>query len=128
MTDTAALLDIAGVAHSFERWGHRVKALDEVTLRVDRGEWINLVGPNGSGKSTLLAAIAGKLRPQKGRVMIRGVDIATLSGRDIARSVFLIHQNPSKGTSPALTVLEHLLVADASENSAGATVPKKELW
>ncbi|WP_435749175.1 metal ABC transporter ATP-binding protein [Microbacterium sp. PMB16] len=49
-------------------------ALDDVTLRVERGRVCGLIGMNGSGKSTLFKAIMGMLRPDNGRVLIDGVD------------------------------------------------------
>jgi len=56
-----------------------VKALRNVSLRVDRGDFISIIGPSGSGKSTFLH-IAGTLdRPTSGRVLIDGVDVTELS-------------------------------------------------
>ena len=47
-----------------------------------QGTVMALAGPNGVGKSTLLRAIAGALRPTRGEVRVRGVDIFAMSGRD----------------------------------------------
>jgi cell division transport system ATP-binding protein len=56
-------------------------ALDRVSLRVDRGEFVFLVGPTGCGKSTLIKLLIRELEPTEGEIMIAGRDIATL-GRD----------------------------------------------
>jgi cell division transport system ATP-binding protein len=56
-------------------------ALDRVSLRVDRGEFVILVGPTGCGKSTLIKLLIRELEPTEGEILIAGRDIATL-GRD----------------------------------------------
>lgn len=53
-----------------------VLALDDVTLRVERGRVCGLIGMNGSGKSTLFASVMGMIRPDRGRVLIDGMDPA----------------------------------------------------
>lgn len=55
-----------------ERRGTEFWALKDVSLQVRRGECVGIIGPNGSGKSTLLGLIAGVLRPDRGRVTVRG--------------------------------------------------------
>ncbi len=54
--------------------GERV--LDEVSLRVDRGDFLGIIGPNGAGKSTLLRILLGLLRSECGHVRLFGVDLA----------------------------------------------------
>ena len=63
-----------------------VKALDEVNLQFEEGEFAVVRGPSGSGKTTLLLALGGMLRPTKGQVFINDSDIYTLSERE--RSAF----------------------------------------
>ncbi|HSS01931.1 MAG TPA: ATP-binding cassette domain-containing protein [Kofleriaceae bacterium] len=66
------------------RWGSR-EALRDATLTIRAGERILLAGPSGSGKSTLLRILNGSLRPTAGRVMVRGVDLAAMSPRELRR-------------------------------------------
>ena len=61
--------------------GH--SALERVSLRVDRGEFVFLVGPTGCGKSTLIKLLIRELEPTEGEVLIAGRDIATLDAKRI---------------------------------------------
>ncbi len=62
-----------------------VKALDKVSLFIEKGEFVVIRGPSGSGKTTLLLSIGGMLRPTEGQVITDGIDIYALSKRDRAR-------------------------------------------
>ncbi|MCC7409588.1 MAG: ABC transporter ATP-binding protein [Phycisphaeraceae bacterium] len=53
-----------------------VRAVEGVSLRIERGEIFGLLGPNGAGKTTTLRMIAGLLRPTAGRAMVEGMDVA----------------------------------------------------
>ena len=67
--------------------------LRRVSLHASPGEVVGLVGPNGSGKSTTLRCLYRYLRPSTGRILLNGVDVASLSARQIARSVAVVLQD-----------------------------------
>lgn len=69
-----------------------VPTLTEIDLALDGGALRALLGPNGSGKTTLLKILTGILPPARGAVKYEGVDIKTLSRREIARRVALVPQ------------------------------------
>jgi putative ABC transport system ATP-binding protein len=62
-----------------------VTALDRVSLRIDRGEFVAILGPSGSGKSTLLNIMGTLSRPTAGVVRIDGHDITTMSDKQVSR-------------------------------------------
>nr|WP_283102354.1 ABC transporter ATP-binding protein [Haloplanus sp. XH21] len=68
-----------------KRFGGLV-AVDDVNLRIERGEIRCLIGPNGAGKSTLLKLLVGQLTPSEGRIRYKGNDITDLSQHDRART------------------------------------------
>ena len=89
-----------------------VRALDGVTLRIDRGEFVSIVGRSGSGKTTLLDLVGLLLRPTSGRVRIDGVDTSSLNDRKRAdvrgqRLGFIFQEY---NLLPALNVLENVML------------------
>ena len=79
-------------AHGLTYQVDAVRLLDGVSLHAHRGRLVGLVGPNGAGKTTLLRALSGILRCQEGLVRLHGVDVATLSSKDVATSIALVPQ------------------------------------
>ena len=73
-----------------------VKAIDDVNLKIEKGEFIAIVGPSGSGKSTLLHLLGGVDNPSSGKIFIEGNDISKYSSKELAlfrrRKVGLIYQ------------------------------------
>ena len=76
-----ALLEIDAV----DTYYGRVQALRGVSLTVDEGEIVTLIGSNGAGKTTTLRTISGLVRPAKGQVRLRGVNIAGLAPDRVVR-------------------------------------------
>jgi len=105
------ILQLTDVAVSFERWGQHVLAVDRLSLEIATGTWVALVGHNGSGKSTLLRIMSGTQPVDSGEALFTGKDVAQMRDSDRACRMFMVHQNPLKGTAPLLTVAENLRVA-----------------
>jgi ABC-type branched-subunit amino acid transport system ATPase component/ABC-type branched-subunit amino acid transport system permease subunit len=84
-----------------------LEVLDEVSLRVGRGEVVALFGPNGAGKSTLMKALSGLIRPVTGSIGLDGNDVASLPAHLVAR-VGLILVPEGRQVFPQLTVAENL--------------------
>jgi putative ABC transport system ATP-binding protein len=71
-------LEARSVSKIYGSGGGQVKAIDDVSFGVDKGEFVALVGPSGSGKTTMLAMLAGLLEPTSGSVLIEGEDLAKM--------------------------------------------------
>jgi len=80
-----SLLELRGISKVYGEGPSEVRALDNVSLRLDPGALVAVMGPSGSGKSTLLT-IAGSLEdPTEGEVLVDGVSLASMSRNDRAR-------------------------------------------
>jgi ABC-type branched-subunit amino acid transport system ATPase component len=62
-----------------------LQILRDVSLKVDKAEYVSLIGPNGAGKSTTLKSIAGIVKPMSGQILFQGEDIGGRSGNKVAR-------------------------------------------
>ncbi len=79
------MFELRNVSKRFKQGSAVIRAVDDVTLDVNAGEFLAMVGPSGSGKSTLLQLLGGLDRPSDGSVLFEGRDLATMSGRDLAK-------------------------------------------
>ena len=92
-------MDILRVEHLSKVYGkgeNEVRALDDVSFTVSKGEFVAIVGASGSGKSTLLHLVGGVDRPTSGKVYINDTDIFKLNDDKLAifrrRQVGIIYQ------------------------------------
>ena len=92
-------MNILEVKHLTKRYGKgetAVKALDDVSFSIKKGEFVCIIGPSGSGKSTLLHLLGGVDQPTSGKVFIDQTDIYTLNETQLAifrrRQIGLIYQ------------------------------------
>ena len=111
----SGLLDAVGITKSFSG----IRAVDDVTLRVDEGERVGLIGPNGAGKTTLFNCILGNLHPDTGSVSLDGADLGSMP----------VHRRARMGMGRTFqrielfsdtTVAEHLLIAERVRRGDGA--------
>ena len=103
MTVVLALTDIS------IRFGG-VQALQDASLAVAEGEFIGLIGPNGAGKTTLLRIVAGILRADSGRVVLRGADVTGYgTAARVRKGLALTHQIVRPFRS--MTVLDNVVLA-----------------
>ena len=92
-------MEILRVEHLSKIYGHgenEVKALDDVSFSVEKGQFVAIIGPSGSGKSTLLHILGGVDRPTSGKVFLEGQDVFAQNEEQLAifrrRQVGLIYQ------------------------------------
>lgn len=101
------LLSVQRLSVSFRGAGGRVPAVTDVDLDVAAGEMVGLVGGSGAGKSTVARAVAGLARPDSGRILLDGAELATLSRaqlREWRRQLHLVWQDPYASLPPTMRV------------------------
>ena len=87
------------------------KALTDLSLHLERGDFVTILGSNGAGKSTLFNTIAGSYIPDSGKVFLDGRDITNLPDYRRSKEIGRLFQDPLKGTAPNMTIEENLALA-----------------
>lgn len=108
------MLELRNVTKIFNLTGNKEDAriaLDDVSLKIDSGEFVTVIGGNGSGKSTTMNIITGALKPDKGQVLLNDVDITKMSEYQRATYFGRVFQDPMMGTAGDMSVLENLEIA-----------------
>jgi iron complex transport system ATP-binding protein len=100
------------------------RLVDDVTLDVQAGEWLNVVGPNGAGKTTLVRVLAG-LQSAEGTLTIDGHDARGLRRREHSRLVALVPQSPL--VPPGMTVTEYVLLGRTAHIHPLASESRRDL-
>ena len=104
------ILRVENLVKTYGKGENQVKAVDNVSFSVQKGEFVAIIGASGSGKSTLLHLIGGVDRPTSGKVFIDGKDIYTLNDDNLAifrrRQIGLIYQ--FYNLIPVLNVAENI--------------------
>mgnify|MGYP001555787030 CR=1 FL=1 len=88
-----------------------VIALNDISLQINKGEFVVIVGANGSGKTTLLNIIEGSQIPTAGTIAINDQDVTSLPEYKRSRWVARVFQNPHNGTAPDLSILDNFRLA-----------------
>jgi len=90
---------------------NEVVALTDVSLTVQKGEFLVIVGSNGSGKTTLLNIISGTEISTSGTVSINNTDVTRYPEYSRSKWIARVFQNPLSGTAPNLTILDNFRLA-----------------
>lgn len=103
------MIDIKGITKSFGS----LQVLKGIDLHINKGEIVSIVGPSGAGKTTLLQIIGTLDRPDKGQIVVDGVDVSKMSSRKLSDFrnrhvgfVFQFHQ-----LLPEFTALENIMIS-----------------
>lgn len=105
-------IEVKHVTKEYARKSGIFKAVNEVNLRVEKGEFVNIIGRSGSGKSTLLNMIAGLLIPTFGRIEIDGSDMVLLGDHEGSkfRNSKIGYVSQGSSTLSSLTVMDNVRV------------------
>jgi peptide/nickel transport system ATP-binding protein len=99
-----SLIEIENLRVTFRAKGHEVRAVEDVTLTVDRRESYGLVGESGSGKSTILRAICGLAPVTGGTIRIGGKVVVSPRDKAFSRQVQMVFQDPYASLHPRHTI------------------------
>ena len=104
------ILRVENLSKVYGKGETEVKALDNVSFSIEKGQFVAIIGPSGSGKSTLLHILGGVDKPSSGKVFVDGTDVYTQNDEQLAifrrRQVGLIYQ--FYNLIPVLNVTENI--------------------
>jgi putative ABC transport system ATP-binding protein len=95
------------------------KALIDINLHVETGDFITIIGGNGAGKSTLLNSIAGVFPIDKGSITIDDVDLTYMPEHKRAKYIGRVFQDPMMGTAAGMMIEENLAIASRRGKTPG---------
>lgn len=84
------VLELQNLTYHYDGGG----GIEDITLQINKQEIFAIMGPNGAGKSTLIQHVMGLLKPQSGRVLVKGMNIAGIPSWKLAREIGILFQNP----------------------------------
>lgn len=106
------MLELVNVTKTFNPGTVNEKvALNNLSLRLNDGDFVTVIGGNGAGKSTLLNAICGTWKLDCGSVVIDGKDVTALPDYKRAKFLGRVFQDPMMGTAPDMEIQENLALA-----------------
>ncbi|WP_226035541.1 ABC transporter ATP-binding protein [Aquibacillus saliphilus] len=108
------------------------KALQDIDLTLEKGDFVTVIGSNGAGKSTLMNVISGSLKPDIGTVKIDDKNVTPLPEFRRSNYIGRVFQDPMAGTAPSMTIEENLAMAYARNKKRmlriGVNKKRRELF
>jgi putative ABC transport system ATP-binding protein len=119
-----SMIETDGVCKHYVKDGHTVHAMDDVSLTIERGDFVAIRGPSGSGKTTLLNVLGTLDRPDHGTYRLDGRDVSTLSADELAalrnRNIGFVFQSfHLLPKTPAIENVELPLIYSDRSNLSG---------
>ena len=106
------MLEIKNVSKTFNaRTINEKRALTDLSLSLNDGDFVTVIGGNGAGKSTLLNAVAGVWPVDSGSILIDGEDVTGMPEYKRAKYIGRVFQDPMMGTAPNMQIEENLALA-----------------
>ena len=106
------MLEISHISKTFNPGTvNEKRAITDLSLRVEDGEFLSIIGANGAGKSTLFNAIAGSFFTDSGSIFLGGEDITLQPEHVRAKTIGRLFQDPMRGTAPNMSIEENLALA-----------------
>lgn len=107
------MLRISNLSKSFNLGTeNEIHIFKNFNLEIEVNKCTAIIGSNGCGKSTLLNMIGGSLNTDSGQIILKGNNVGLLKEENRAIYIGRVHQDPSMGVSPSLTILENMSLAD----------------
>ena len=109
--------------------GNQVNVFNGLSLNIQDGEIIALLGHNGCGKTTLFNIVAGVVKQDKGDIILNNKNLNNLKENQRSSYISKVYQDPARGISPSLTILENMSMADKKGkiSTLGMLVNKKRI-
>ena len=127
------MLEVKNISKTFNAGTiNEKRALSELSLSLNDGDFVTVIGGNGAGKSTLLNAVAGVWPVDSGAIIIDGEDVTGMPEYKRAKYIGRVFQDPMMGTAPNMQIDENLALAYRRGKKRGlkwgVTAAERELY
>lgn len=114
------MLQIKNLQKTFnQNTENEIQVFSNFNMAIQERQLVAILGGNGCGKTTLFNLISGNIQSDSGTIKIDNHDITKATEEQISPLISKVHQNPSMGVSPSLTILENLSLANKKNTKFG---------
>ena len=118
------MLSLLNVTKMYSQGLEARSALDNLTLKLEKGEFVSIIGSNGAGKSSLLKAICGELALDSGKIILSNRALDGISPHHRAKFISRVFQDPNLGTVAEMTVADNLVLSYLRGQSASFKISR----